>query len=91
MLRARAPKLARVGLSGAKIRTLKAIAKAHRERRARSAALADKPPTRRTPSSRRAWHRSLDGRHLSALLPRPCRRLAAGDLALQEAAKLCSR
>ena len=33
-------------------------------------------PTRRTRAGRAARHRAVDRRHLSAVLPRPCRRLA---------------
>jgi DNA-3-methyladenine glycosylase II len=68
VLRTRAPRLARIGLSGAKIRTLKAIAKAIDSGELDLSALADMPPTRAC-RSRPCMASRLDRRRLSAVLP----------------------
>ena len=76
--RARSAKLARAGLPAPKIRTLKAIAQAIDRGELDLAALAPSRPTRRIGADRAPWHRTLDGRHLSVVLPRPCGCLAGG-------------
>jgi len=89
IIRARAPKLARIGLSGAKIRTLKAIAKAIASGELDLLALADKPADEA--------HAILTAVHgigpwTADIYLLSCLGHAdawpAGDLALQEAAKL---
>ena len=79
VLRARTPKLARAGLSAPKIRTLKAIAKAVDRGELDLPALVELPADdAHRAADRDARHRPVDRRHLSAVLPRPCRRLAGG-------------
>ena len=77
ILRARATRLARLGLSAPKIRALKEIARAVAARRARAGNAGR--PSRRYGARRadgRSWHRPVDGRHLSLVMPRSCRCLA---------------
>ena len=77
ILRARATRLARLGLSAPKIRALKEIARAVLRGELALATLADLPAddgARRADG--RSRHRPVDGRHLSLVMPRSCRCLA---------------
>ncbi len=77
VLRARKDKLLRVGLSNAKIKTLKEIAKAIEKQHIDLDALADIAGRRRAcAADATARHRPVDRGRLSARLPRPCRRVA---------------
>src|SRR5262249_7181133 len=82
LLRARAAKLARAGLSAPKIRTLKAIAKAINRGELDLGALVEKPADAAhaalTGVDGGARHRSVAGGYLSSVLPRACRYLACG-------------
>ena len=74
---ARADKLERLGLSNAKIKSIKAIGKAISQGHIDLDAVGgdgSRPGACR--ADRAARHRAVDRRHLSAVLPRQCRRLA---------------
>ena len=77
--RARLPKLQRIGLSGAKIRTLRAIVEAVEKGAIDFDALVDMPADEaHAMLTARARNRAVDRRPLSPLLPRPSGRLAGG-------------
>ena len=77
IMRARPVRLARLGLSAPKIRALKEIARAVASGRLALASLAD-IGRRRSPrgADRYPRNRSMDRRHLSVVMSRPCRCLA---------------
>ena len=87
-----AARLARLGLSAPKIRALKEIARAVAARRAR-AGNAGRPSRRygARRADRRSWHRSVDGRHLSLVMPRSCRCLAGRRPRLAGSGEACLR
>ncbi len=77
VLRARKDKLLRVGLSNAKVKTLKEIAKAIEAKHIDLARARRHAGRRRAcGAGRAARHRPVDRRHLSARLHRPCGRVA---------------
>jgi len=91
ILRARTEKLARSGLSAPKIRTLKALARAITREEIDLTSLVHRPADDAHRMLTAIHASAMDCRHLSVVLSRPCRCLAGGRPALQEAVRLVLR
>ena len=76
VLKARPDKLKRLGLSDAKIKSIREIGKAVAKGQIDLNRVGEMAPTTRTPRSPRCTASALDRRYLSVVLPRPCRCLS---------------